>query len=641
MAATAQSPLSPSTPEPVTGHRRSDSIAESLSGSPIEMVKRHSVVSRKPLPILKDVPIQKGPESPVRVTPRENFETSEFAIREGQPHELQDAFQSRPEIETPEPEYVRDSTSSIPATQTLPYRVVTPQTEELQHVRHHSQQAEFSFGGDGTRDSGNYDGDEEFPMRRENSDEVAREPKPAKMYPALQYHHEAFEDRGIRKVSNGSEKGAGHRASAAFSQNSSPGNENSAGRHLHPVVNSWSRGPSPRPDSVVSGYSEGDRGRRLSPSNIPSHHRNVSNTSSDGRRAPYSDQINIPYPQPPPAAGGLDNSGLKGMVGSNLSLLSRKATLEMYRTNAKKTNDPQIQYEFAMFMIQAANEIKWNASESNSPPRTSSPGSNFDGASDPTSGVTADQLLKEAKTTLQRLSDRSYPYAQYYLGDGYASGMMNRGKPDNEKAFPLFVAAGKHGHAEAGFRAALCYEFGWGCRKDPVKASQFYRQAASKSHPGAMLRLGKACLLKDLGLGYRYREGINWLKRATEFADEQYPQAPYELGVLHEQGFGADVFKDESYTCQLFTRAAELGHPEANYRLGDAYEHGKLGCPKDPALSIHFYNGAASRDHIEAMMALCAWYLVGAEPILEKDENEAYEWARRAAEMGKSIQNRW
>merc|ERR1712130_953152 len=33
-------------------------------------------------------------------------------------------------------------------------------------------------------------------------------------------------------------------------------------------------------------------------------------------------------------------------------------------------------------------------------------------------------------------------------------------------------------------------------------------------------------------------------------------------------------------------------------------------------------------------MALCAWYMVGAEPVLEKDENEAYEWAKKAADCG-------
>ncbi len=31
---------------------------------------------------------------------------------------------------------------------------------------------------------------------------------------------------------------------------------------------------------------------------------------------------------------------------------------------------------------------------------------------------------------------------------------------------------------------------------------------------------------------------------------------------------------------------------------------------------------------------MCAWYMVGAEPVLEKDEEEAYEWARRSAELG-------
>jgi TPR repeat protein len=147
--------------------------------------------------------------------------------------------------------------------------------------------------------------------------------------------------------------------------------------------------------------------------------------------------------------------------------------------------------------------------------------------------------------------------------------------------------------------------------------------------------MAKACLAGDMGLGKRYRDGITWMKRAAESSDSQYNSAPYELGVMHETGYGDDVFMDESYAAQLFTKSAELGHVEAAYRLGDAYEHGKLSCPRDPALSIHFYTSAAqSGQHPLSMMALCAWYLVGAEPVLEKDENEAYEWATRAAALG-------
>ena len=285
----------------------------------------------------------------------------------------------------------------------------------------------------------------------------------------------------------------------------------------------------------------------------------------------------------------------------------------MYRANVKKTNDPTIQYEFAVFMVNAAQEVS---------------------ASEESEIGSQPELLREARHILQRLSDRSYPFAQYYLADGYASGLFNKGIEDYDRAFPLFVAASKHGHAEAGYRAALCYEFGWGTRKDIQKAVQFYRQSASKNHPGAMIRLGRACIVGDMGLGNRYREGLKWLKRAAESADFQYNSAPYELGLLHETGYGDDIFRDESYAAQLFTQSADLGHVEANYRLGDAYEHGKLSCPRDPALSVHFYTGAAQGGHPLGMMALCAWYMVGAEPVLEKDENEAYEWAKKAAETG-------
>jgi len=330
---------------------------------------------------------------------------------------------------------------------------------------------------------------------------------------------------------------------------------------------------------------------------------------------------NIPYAQQVAPGPNLDNnSSLRDAIGTNASLLDTKKTLDMYRANVKKTNDPAIQYEFAIFMVQAARDLDTSSTF------------NADTASN-----NADQktdMLRESRQILQRLSDRGYPFAQYYLGDGYASGLFNKGKEDWDRAFPLFVSASKHGHAESGYRAGLCYEFGWGCRRDPAKAVQFYRAAASKNHPGAATRLGRACLTGDMGLAGRYREGLKWLKRAAESADFQYNSAPYELGLLHEVGYGEDIFKDEGYAAQLFTQSADLGHPEANLKMGRAYEYGGLGCPNDPALSVHFYNGAAQAGIPEAMMALCAWYFVGAEPVLGKDDMEAYEWAKKAAETG-------
>jgi TPR repeat protein len=306
----------------------------------------------------------------------------------------------------------------------------------------------------------------------------------------------------------------------------------------------------------------------------------------------------------------------------------------MYRANVKKTQDPETQYAFALLLIDAAKQMQ--GTEGPEPvQRKGSPKIQRDLESPyvETAASNSQDLLREARNILQRLADRSYPYAQYYLADGFASGLFNKGKEDYDRAFPQFIAASKHGHAESGYRAALCYEFGWGCKKDAAKAVQFYRQSASKNHPGAMTRLGRACLSGDLGLN-KYREGLKWLKRATDSADMQYNAAPYHLACMYETGYGDDLFQDETYAAQLFTQAADLGHPEAAYRLGDAYEHGKISCPVDPALSVHFYTLAAEKGHPGAMMALCAWYMVGAEPVLEKDENEAYEWAKRAADCG-------
>lgn len=417
----------------------------------------------------------------------------------------------------------------------------------------------------------------------------------------------------------------------------SPETGASINRHLTP--SNQPRGVSQRPHSLYS-----DTGRQHSPG-LPGSpgwgHRTSSaqsGRSMDNRPISYVDLTEVAYPQPPPPPIPFDNSQLRSNVGSNASLLSSQKTLEMYRKNVKKLNDSESQYAFAMFLIQHAQEAGLaHDGIALLKTRKASPKVNRDLDSTQTTEEQLPdplELLREAKGILQKLSDRGYPFAQYYLGDGYASGFFNKGSKDLERAFHLFVSASKHGHAESSYRAALCYEFGWGTRKDLAKCVQLYRNAASKNHPGAMTRLGRACLSGDLGLK-AYREGLKWLRRATDSADPQYNAAPYHLGLLYKDGFGDDVFKDENYAAQLFTTAADLGHADSAYILGDAYEHGKLSCPRDPGLSVHFYTSAAQQNHAAAMMALCAWYMVGAEPVLPRDENEAFEWARQAAELGR------
>ncbi|KAG2155747.1 HCP-like protein [Suillus clintonianus] len=317
----------------------------------------------------------------------------------------------------------------------------------------------------------------------------------------------------------------------------------------------------------------------------------------------------------------LDHSHLR--PGNQASLLSYERTLELYRANAKKTQDPDIQFEFAVFMIDASKSF---------PIPAPTPGNvmEIEKAIDK-----RDNLVHEATGILKRLADRGHPSSQYFLADCYANGLGTyKNKQDFDRAYPLFVLAAKHGHPDAAYRAGTCCENGWGCRRESAKALQFFRKAGAALHPGAMYRLGIADLNGELGLSKRPREGVKWLKRSAEHATAEFPHALHELALLHERGIDNVVFVDVEYTVELLAQAAELGYAPSAYRLGECYEYGKLGCPQDPALSIHYYNIAAQQNHRDACFALTAWYLVGSPGVLPQSDTEAYLWARKAADAG-------
>lgn len=148
-------------------------------------------------------------------------------------------------------------------------------------------------------------------------------------------------------------------------------------------------------------------------------------------------------------------------------------------------------------------------------------------------------------------------------------------------------------------------------------------------------------------------------------ADASNPKPLHELALLHERGLEHVVFVDFDYAVELLARAAELGYAPSAYKLGECYEYGRMGCPQDSALSIHYYSQlflslpfykslgcpdlilsqlvgvsfdmtdiAAQQNHKEACFALTAWYLVGSPGVLPQSDTEAYLWAKKAAEAG-------
>ncbi|ODV98589.1 hypothetical protein PACTADRAFT_184804 [Pachysolen tannophilus NRRL Y-2460] len=303
------------------------------------------------------------------------------------------------------------------------------------------------------------------------------------------------------------------------------------------------------------------------------------------------------------------------------SLLPKLKTIELYKQNARKSHDPEVLYEYARYMLNTALFIDVESEDV------------IVSLSFEEKIKLKKQFLKEAIHYLRKLSDRGFSDAQYLLADAYSSGAL--GKVDHKEAFPLFQAAAKHGHVESSYRTSYCFEEGLGTHRDSRKALEFLKYAASKNHPSAMYKMGVYSFYARMGLPNNIttkKDGIKWLKRAVESANELIASAPYELGKIEYEGFQDIVIPDKIYALDLYRLAASLGHIPSAAILGREYELGEV-VPQDPALSIHYYTMASAGGDSESMLGLCGWFMVGTDR-LEKNEKTAFEWAVKAAEVG-------
>ena len=378
----------------------------------------------------------------------------------------------------------------------------------------------------------------------------------------------------------------------------------------------------------------------ISPGNRKGHYRSVSSLSSFFYDKPDTSSI-----------VDLSHNVVQEHLGKNNDhLMPRIKTLELYRQSAKKSKDPVVLFQYAQYMLQTALMVDakegsdashgeeaantslstYNSSTTISPMKLSlRPGSPF--SSGKQDSNLKKSMLKEAFFYLKKLSDKGYVDAQYLLADAYSSGAL--GKVNNKEAFLLFLFAAKHGHSESAYRTSYCFEVGLGTGRDARKAIEFLKMAALKNHPAAMYKLGIYCFYGRMGLPRdrdTKKDGIKWLSRATNVANELTAAAPFELGKLHYYGYLDIIIPDKNYALELFAQAAALGHVESAALLGQCYEFGEV-VNQDSNLSIHYYTQAALGGDPESMLAMCAWYLVGNEPYLYKDDVEAFEWAKRAA----------
>lgn len=299
-----------------------------------------------------------------------------------------------------------------------------------------------------------------------------------------------------------------------------------------------------------------------------------------------------------------------------------RAFVDDYRNRMKVDPDPEAQFAFAKYLIEAAKKIGDEISRT-----------------DPRHGRKyRDSLLAESLRNIKKLAEAKEPYAdaQFFLANLYGTGQLGL-QVDHEKAYYLYLMASKDNHPAATYRAAVCCELGAGTKRDSKRSVLFYRKAAALGDTAAMYKLALILLNGTSEQPRNPREAFVWLRRAASQADEDNPHALHELALLHERpnnNSGGVIPHDPHMAREYLTQAAQLSYAPSMFKLGHCHEFGTLGCPIDPRRSIAWYTRAAERGDPEAELALSGWYLTGSEGVLKQSDTEAYLWGRKAANKG-------
>ena len=116
-----------------------------------------------------------------------------------------------------------------------------------------------------------------------------------------------------------------------------------------------------------------------------------------------------------------------------------------------------------------------------------------------------------------------------------------------------------------------------------------------------------------------------------------YKPKPEWEGMSPEEMFqrGVEYGEKEEYEeeAKWHRWAAEQGHAQAQYNLGERYARG-MGVPQNFAEAVKWFRRAAEQGHAWAQYELGVMYRKGEG--VPQDDAEAAKWYRRAAEQGNS-----
>jgi TPR repeat protein len=163
-------------------------------------------------------------------------------------------------------------------------------------------------------------------------------------------------------------------------------------------------------------------------------------------------------------------------------------------------------------------------------------------------------------------------------------------------------------------------------QRDWGRALTTCQSEAATGNTSSQLLLG---LMYDRGFGVS-PDAPTAVKWYTQAADAGHRVAAYRVGVLRRDG-APGVPRDEAAAFRWFERSAQLGEPDAELALADAYFRGK-GVGQNKTEGIVWYRTAADHGLAEAQFQLGQLYARGDAVV--KSEPTAITWFQRAAAQG-------
>jgi len=226
---------------------------------------------------------------------------------------------------------------------------------------------------------------------------------------------------------------------------------------------------------------------------------------------------------------------------------------------------------------------------------------------------------EESRTLLQSAAKSGNSFAEYGLG--FYSHKQN----DIETAYHWFEKSADKGNALAFHALAVLH----GNDGDDELKLRYFRLAAEKGDAEAQILLSLALENVPDKKSPQNEEAFQWMKAA---ADQGHPQANYYLGNFYRSGTWVEADGQKAFEC--YSKAAEQGNSDGLDRLGECCAFG-TGVMIDESLAFQYFREAAAMDNPKGQCNLGLCYLKGMG--CHQDTELAFQWISRAMDSDNPI----